>query len=94
MTSPVRLSARVYGCVQGVCFRYFVQEAAQSLGLCGYVRNLEGGNAIEVEAEGEEHKLQDLVRQLKAGPPLAQVKEIELSWSDYSGQFTDFRVRY
>lgn len=86
------LSATVYGRVQGVYFRHFVCNAARRLGLAGYVRNLAGGNAVEVEAEGARPQLQDLLRQIRIGPPGARVTEVEESWTDHSGSFADFSV--
>jgi len=88
------LSATVYGRVQGVYFRYFVRNIARKLGLKGYVRNLASGDAVEVQAEGDKLQLNKLLEQLKVGPPGAWVKGVEIDWSDYSGQFTDFSVRY
>ncbi len=88
------LSATVYGRVQGVYFRYFVRNVARKLSLKGYVRNLASGDAVEVQAEGEKPQLDRLLEQLKAGPPGAWVKRVEVDWSDYSGQFDNFSIRY
>lgn len=94
MAEMAHLSAKVYGRVQGVFFRYFVRDRAKKLGLNGYVRNLSRGDAVEVQAEGDKQRLEKLLGQLKIGPPGAWVKEVEVSWSDYSGQFSDFGIRY
>jgi acylphosphatase len=94
MAEMARLSAKVYGRVQGVFFRYFVKNIAKSLGLTGYVRNLPSGDAVEVQAEGAKQQLEKLVEQLKIGPRGAWVKRVEINWSDYSGEFTDFGIRY
>ena len=88
------LSATIYGRVQGVYFRYFARNVAGKLSLRGYVRNLASGDAIEVRAEGERPQLDRLLEQLKAGPPGAWVKRVEVDWSDYTGQFDDFNIRY
>jgi acylphosphatase len=94
MADMARLSVTVYGKVQGVYFRYFVLNTARGLGLKGYVRNLGRGDAMEVQAEGEKPQLNKLLEQLKTGPPGAQVKRVEMDWSDYSKQFTEFQIRY
>jgi len=94
MAEAAHLSATVYGRVQGVYFRYFVRNVAITLGLKGYVRNLAGGDAVEVEAEGDKQRLDELVEQLRIGPPGARVKRVEINWSDYSGQFSNFGIRY
>jgi acylphosphatase len=94
MADVARLSATVYGQVQGVYFRYFVRNVARKLSLKGYVRNLASGDAVEVQAEGEKLQLDRLLEQLKTGPPGAWVKRVEVDWSDYSGHFTDFSIRY
>jgi acylphosphatase len=94
MADVAHLSATVYGRVQRVYFRYFVQNVAERLGLKGYVRNLASGDAVEVQAEGEKQQLDKLLEQIKAGPPRARVERVEAKWTDYSGQFDAFGVRY
>lgn len=94
MTDTARLSATVYGRVQGVYFRYFTRTEARKLGLTGYVRNLASGDAIEIQAEGRKPQLHRLLERLKTGPPGAWVKKVEVDWWDYSGQFEDFSIKY
>jgi len=94
MAQEAHLSATVYGRVQGVFFRYFVRDVAKALGLKGYARNLPSGDAVEVQAEGEKQQLEKLLEQLKIGPPGARVRKVETNWSDYSGQFNNFHIRY
>jgi acylphosphatase len=94
MADMAHLSATVYGRVQGVYFRYFVRNVARNLGLEGYVRNLASGDAVEIKAEGENRQLDRLLEQLKTGPPGARVKRVEIDWSDYTGQFDNFSIRY
>jgi acylphosphatase len=85
--------ATVHGRVQGVFFRDFVQWHAEALGLAGYVRNLPG-RVVEVYAEGEKEKLLELLRYLELGPPRARVEKVDVNWSEYSGSFGGFEVRY
>jgi acylphosphatase len=88
------LQATVYGYVQGVFFRAFVAQQAKELNLTGYVRNLRGGGEVEVVAEGERKKLEKLIARLKVGPPAARVERVVASWSEYSGAYSGFRIRY
>ena len=88
------LQAIVYGYVQGVFFRAFVSRRATELGLTGYVRNLPDGEAVEVHAEGERNKLEQLIGYLKAGPSAARVKGVETNWSEYTGSYSGFGIRY
>ena len=74
-------------------FRDFVREHAERLGLTGYVRNLPNGS-VEVGAEGEKDKLEQLVRYLKIGPSAATVDRVITEWSEYQGSYSDFRIRY
>jgi acylphosphatase len=78
--------------VQGVNFRIFVLRHARSMGLTGYVRNLSKGRVVEVVAEGEREKLEQLLKQLEVGPRLAKVKRVEVNWSEYSGGYSQFRI--
>lgn len=94
LVDAAHLSVTVHGRVQGVYFRRFVRNAANKLSLKGYVRNLAGGSAVEVQAEGEKPQLNRLLEQLKRGPPGARVRRMEIDWSEYSEQFTDFGIRY
>lgn len=52
------------GTVQGVGFRYRTYYIARSLGLTGWVKNCWDGR-VEVEAQGREEDIMELVSQLK-----------------------------
>jgi acylphosphatase len=93
MADLASLQATVDGRVQGVFFRAFVTRWARELSLAGYVRNLPGG-AVEVLAEGEIPQLEKLVSYLKTGPPAARVDKVVTSWSEYTGKYSGFSVRY
>jgi acylphosphatase len=67
---------------------------ARNLGLKGYVRNLSGGDAVEVKAEGQKPQLDRLLEQLRIGPPGARVKRVEIEWSGCTGRFDNFGIRY
>jgi len=89
----VRLSAIVYGRVQGVFFRDFTCRQAWALGLRGYVRNLPDGTVMVI-AEGPREALRQLLGQIEVGPSGARVHKVDFHWGDHSGEFDRFEVRY
>jgi len=64
--------------VQGVGFRYFVEHAAQQLGVRGWVRNDDDGS-VEVYAVGTREQLSELAGLLWRGPRWAEVRGVEES---------------
>ena len=91
MTDLASFTATVHGRVQGVFFRAFVNRQARELGLTGYTRNLPDGT-VEVRAEGERHRLEKLEDYLRVGPRGANVKDLTITWAEYTGDYTDFNV--
>jgi len=87
------LKALVHGKVQGVYYRAFASRIAKSLSLKGYVRNVNSGD-VELEAEGEKGLLEELLLRLKAGPDGAEVVKIDVTWTEYTGKYSAFDVRY
>ena len=87
------LSARVYGVVQGVSFRYYTRRKATALQLIGWVRNLPNGS-VEVWAEGERGKLDELVEWLHHGPDFARVERVDVDWETPHEKYTSFEVTY
>lgn len=94
MSKQASFLAVVHGYVQGVNFRYFVMKRAEALALKGYVRNLPDGMTVEVRAEGDKDKLEELLKYLSVGPSRARVERVDVKWSDYTGRFEDFQVNY
>jgi len=87
--SVKRYSIVVSGRVQGVGYRYFTRDAARSLGLGGWVRNTVDGR-VELEVEGEQAKIDNLIEQLKEGPALSRVTDVDVQGMvvmDSSGEF-------
>ena len=93
-TDLASVQAIVYGFVQGVFFRAFASRRASELGLTGYVRNLRDREAVEVVAEGERKQLEELISHLKVGPPAARVERVVANWSEYTGGYSHFSIRY
>ena len=94
MSELAYFSATIYGHVQGVFYRAFTSRVAKALGLKGYVRNLPKPGVVEVHAEGSKEKLEELIKQLEAGPPESLVEKIDVKWSEFTGKFSNFEVWY
>lgn len=89
------IAARRYlvrGRVQGVGFRFFVEDVALREGLRGYVRNLPDGR-VEVVAEGDPDALTRLERALHRGPAAARVDAVDVEPLEPTGQFPGFFIR-
>ncbi len=91
MASMERAEIYVSGRVQGVYFRGFTQEKALQHGLSGYVRNLPDGRVFSV-AEGPNDAIIALVEELRIGPPMSKVTDVEVSWFEATGEFSDFSI--
>ena len=86
-----RLHIVVHGYVQGVFFRANTQELANRLGLTGWVRNSSNGS-VEILAEGEKEKLDELLRWCQRGPSGALVEKVESEWLEFRAEFNVFSV--
>ena len=87
--------ARIFisGRVQGVLFRDFTQRRASSLGVTGWVKNLSDGR-VEVLAEGEKDKIIELMENLKRGPRMARVEDLDVEWEEYKGEHSGFHITW
>jgi len=87
-----RYYLRVYGLVQGVGFRYYAYRWAKTLGISGWVRNLDDGS-VELEAEGEERELEEFIRRIEQGPSSAVVRKVVREEIPVLGE-RDFEIRF
>ncbi|MBI2444162.1 MAG: acylphosphatase [Candidatus Magasanikbacteria bacterium] len=89
-----QLTLAVYGDVQGVGFRWFVQEQAVKLGLVGWVRNNPDGT-VGVVAQGVEEKLREFLALCRHGPGFARVREAVEEWQEIPKlDFVDFEIKF
>ena len=80
----------VRGRVQGVGFRWFVQHAAASLGIAGWVRNC-GDGSVEIMAAGGAENINRLRGRLWQGPSYSRIDAVE----EFDGEPVaggDFRI--
>jgi len=83
----------ISGRVQGVYYRGFTEELADSLGLKGWVRNLPD-RRVEAVFEGERELVEKAIKRCGDGPPASRVTEIDVKWDEKPEGFMDFRIRY
>ncbi len=86
-----RIHIRIFGDVQGVFFRAGVQGEALRLGAGGWARNVTDGS-VEVMAEGEAQKLEELLAWCMHGPAGASVSHCEYEWLADKGEFDSFEI--
>ena len=79
--------------VHSVGYRAYVQHRAPRIGLAGYVMNLKDGR-VRARAEGPRALIEEFVRALEKGPPLARVEQVTVRWLPPTGRFVDFGIRY
>ena len=92
--TPDRISRRylISGRVQGVGFRAFVVYAARELGLAGWVRNLSDGR-VEAFAVGSPERIGRFRAELRRGPALSRVDQVDESVLADSPETEGFQVR-
>jgi len=81
----------ISGRVQGVGYRVSAYEKGQQLGLTGWVRNRADGR-VEMQIQGEQAQLQQMIEWADNGPRFAEVKNIELLEQAISDEFNDFQI--
>ena len=91
-TGRARIRLVISGRVQGVGFRFSAYDEAIDLALGGWVRNMVGGQ-VEIVAEGRRENLKMLVAWAHRGPSSAHVTDVREEWLDFTGEFTEFRIR-
>lgn len=83
----------ISGRVQGVYYRAFTQEVADSLGLKGWVRNLPD-RRVEAVFEGERDLIEKAILKCKQGPPYANVTNIDVTWESQMEGFSNFSIKH
>ncbi len=79
-----------YGEVQGMGFRYFIENNANSLNIKGFVSNNSDGT-VEAHFSGDEKAITKMISLCRKGPLFARVTKIEIRECDE--KFNDFKIR-
>lgn len=93
----LRLHLFISGNVQGVNFRYWLQQQALESGISGWVKNVNDrkvSDSVEAVLEGEDEAVQQMLAWCKRGPPAARVDKVEMVEEEYEGKEKGFEVRF
>jgi acylphosphatase len=80
------------GQVQGVGFRFTVQQIAATTDLTGYVRNLPDGR-VELVVEGDEYEILSLLREIQDHMG-GFIKQTDQQTALGTGEFAGFVVKH
>ncbi len=90
MTKTIHCHVR--GVVQGVWFRGWTRDQAQSLSLAGWVRNLPDGR-VEAVFSGDEAAVSAMRERLGEGPPAARVDAVDCRDTETPPSSQGFEIR-
>ena len=72
------VTVKIEGRVQGVYYRAWTYDTAQSLGLDGWVRNASDGS-VEAMFSGPADQVEEMLRRCAGGPPHAKVTAVTIT---------------
>ena len=78
---------RIFGRVQGVSFRFYMERKARELHLTGWVRNRRDGS-VEAVVQGTFEAVEAMIAWARHGPSSAVVSEVKIT--EVNGEYADF----
>ena len=84
----MQVAFHVHGRVQGIGFRYFVRQQAQSLELAGWVRN-ESDGSVAGAASGDFSRMEAFREILEHGSPGSRITRLDW-WPEDGGKSLPF----
>ena len=88
-----RVHVWITGRVQGVFFRAYTRDAAQLIGVTGWVRNLPDGR-VEAVFEGEPDKVERMIEWCREGSPMSRIESVDLLEEVYTGDFDRLAITH
>jgi len=88
-TFRIMLSGRV----QGVGYRYFIEEKALKYNITGYVKNTSENN-VEITCQGIEENLEKFITIAKRGPAFANVTGFFIDEIKNPVVYNSFKIEY
>ena len=87
----IALHVSIFGSVQGVGFRRWMNESALKLSLTGWVRNASDGS-VEAFIQGPQDNVNDMLSSLWEGPNLADVEDVLTQDSQVDESLESFEI--
>ena len=86
----------VHGNVQGVNYRWLVQNAAKELGLKGWVKNLPDGNVEILCESGTEKAYREFLKRIEVADGVRKVEKIQILEFEKNAEpeHTHFAIEY
>lgn len=89
----VRAHLIISGRVQGVFFRYTMEQLASKFNVTGWAKNCLGG-AVEAVLEGDKENVEKVIEWSHHGPSSAIVENVDVTWGKYTREFNNFSIKY
>ena len=80
------------GRVQGVGFRWFVQQCAERTAVHGYVKNMTDGS-VQILAQADEARLELFISLIKKGNGVSRIQDMLVSSLQSTSVYDDFTIR-
>lgn len=93
MAEKKTVRAVIKGKVQGVCYRMETARAAEDHKVNGWVMNRPDGT-VEALFEGDADQVEKMLDWCRQGPPAASVTDVEVEEKPYTGEHSNFTIRY
>lgn len=79
------------GLVQGVGFRWTIQEHAEALGILGSVQNLQNGS-VEVKLQTSQAHVEEFIHRVRLEPGFAKIESVEFKQLPESKPLSCFQI--
>jgi len=93
MANKTQVKVVIKGHVQGVFYRVHTKNAADGLGIKGYVRNLANGS-VEAVFEGDQPAVDQMIDWCHKGPAISRVDHVQTQEIKPLTNFKIFEIRY
>ena len=93
MTDIIQKKVTIQGRVQGVFFRMETKNAAEKLGVNGWVKNMPDGS-VEALFQGDSDTIAKMLEWCHIGAPASRVDNVVSEDQETDTAFDNFQIRY